>query len=95
MLFAASVVLRLLQAWAGWDLWRRQDDLWDLRHPHRAARASQAEVGPMKAGGSVFQPLLLTKTVFHAYRGAQPLFHALFGVKTLSETLFPVCNERG
>ena len=27
------------------------------------------------------------KTVFHAFRGAQPLFHALFGVKTLSGTL--------
>ena len=36
-----------------------------------------------------FQTFLLTKTVVHAYRGAQPLFHALlnnFGVKTLSET---------
>ena len=35
------------------------------------------------------QPLLWTKTVFHALRGAQPLFLALFGVKTLSEMLFP------
>ena len=38
----------------------------------------------LKAGESVFQPLLWTNTVFHALRGAQPLFHALFGVKTLS-----------
>ena len=42
----------------------------------------------LKAGESVFQPLLWTKTVFHALRAAQPLFHALFGVKTLSGTLF-------
>ena len=33
---------------------------------------------PMKAGKRVFQTLLLTKTVIHQYRGAQPLFHALF-----------------
>ena len=31
----------------------------------------------LKAGESVFQTLLLTKTVVHAYRGAPPLFHAL------------------
>ena len=42
----------------------------------------------LKAGESVFQPFLWTKTVFHALRGAQPLFHALFGVKTLSGALF-------
>ena len=32
----------------------------------------------LKARESVFQTLLLTKTVVHAYRVAQPLFHALF-----------------
>ena len=30
------------------------------------------------AGERMFQRFLLTKTVVHAYRGAQPLFHALF-----------------
>ena len=55
--------------------------------------ATHSFLTALKAGESVFQTLLLTKTVFHAYRGAQPLFHALFGVKTLSETLFPVFNE--
>ena len=32
----------------------------------------------LKAGESVFQTVLLTKTLVHAYRVAQPLFHALF-----------------
>ena len=32
----------------------------------------------LKAGERMFQTLLVTKTVVHAYRGAQPLFHALF-----------------
>ena len=71
----------------------------------RAARPGDPDAGPspathailtdLKAGESVFQIFLLTKTVFHAYRGAQPLFHALFGVETLSETLFPVFNGNG
>ena len=44
----------------------------------------------------MFQTLLLTKTVVHVYKGAQPLFHALFGVKTLSGTLWgPVFNASG
>ena len=36
----------------------------------------------------MFQPLLWTKTVLHALRGAQLLVHALFGVKILLGTLF-------
>ena len=48
----------------------------------------------LKAGESVFQPFLLTKTVSHALRGAQPVLHALLGVKILSGTLFapPLMN---
>ena len=42
----------------------------------------------------MFQPFLLTKTVSHALRGAQPLFHTFFGVEILSGTLFapPLMN---
>ena len=40
--------------------------------------ATHAILTALKAGESVFQTLLLTKTVFHAYEGAQPLSHALF-----------------
>ena len=40
--------------------------------------ATHAILTDLKAGESVFQILLLTKTVVHAYGGAQPLFHALF-----------------
>ena len=40
--------------------------------------ATHAILTVLKAGESVFQILLLTKTVVHAYRVAQPLFHALF-----------------
>ena len=32
----------------------------------------------LEAGESRFQTLSMTKTVFHALRGAQPLFHVLF-----------------
>ena len=64
----------------------------------RQAQVRQVDVQPtpatlamstvLKAGESAFQPLLWTKTAFHALRGAQPLLHALFGVKTLSDTFF-------
>ena len=40
--------------------------------------ATHASLAQLKAGESVFQTLLLTKTVVHAYRGAKPLFHAMF-----------------
>ena len=40
--------------------------------------ATHAILTVLKAGESVFKTLLLTKTVVHVYRGAQPLFHALF-----------------
>ena len=40
--------------------------------------ATHAILTDLKAGESLFQTLLLTKTVVRAYRGAQPLFHALF-----------------
>ena len=40
--------------------------------------ATHAILTFLKAGERVFQTLLLTKTVVHAYRGGQPLFHALF-----------------
>ena len=65
-----------------------------LRRLHRAATTVQPTPATLaiptvlKAGERVFKPLLWTKTVFHALRGAQPLFHALLGVKTLSGTLF-------
>ena len=69
----------------------------DGRREAEAAAWLDLSVGPtlatlaistlLKAGESVCQPLLWTKTVFHALRGAQPLFHAIFGVKTLSGTL--------
>ena len=40
--------------------------------------ATHAILTDLKAGESAFQTLLLTKTVVHAYRVAQPLSHALF-----------------
>ena len=44
----------------------------------------------------MFKTLLLTKTLVHARRGAQPLLHALFDVKSLSATLLrPAFNETG
>ena len=39
--------------------------------------ATHAFLTALKAGESVFQTRLLTKTVVHAYREAQPVFHAL------------------
>ena len=50
--------------------------------------ATLAQSTVLKAGESVFQPLLCTKTVFHALRGAQRFFHAFFGVKTPPGILF-------
>ena len=44
----------------------------------RPSPATHAILTVLKAGESVFQTFLLTKTEVHAYRGAQPLFHALF-----------------
>ena len=59
------------------------------RHaPVQPSPATHAILTVRKAGESVFQPFLWTKTVFRALREAQPLLHALFGVKTLSGTLF-------
>ena len=40
--------------------------------------ATHAILTVLKAGESVIQILLLTKTVVHVYRGARPLFHAVF-----------------
>ena len=58
--------------------------------------ASHAILTLLEAGESVGRTLLLTRTAFHALRGAEPLFHALFGVKTLSGTrLRPAFNELG
>ena len=49
-----------------------------LAQHDRAPQPSDHVLTVLKAGESVFQTRLLTKTVVHAYRGAQPLFHALF-----------------
>ena len=57
----------------------------------RPSPATHTILAQLKAGESVNQTRLLTKTVVHVYRRAQPLSHALFWHqfdKTLSETLF-------
>ena len=47
-------------------------------HPLDPSPATHAIFRLLKAGERVFLTLLLTKTVVHAPRGAQPLFDALF-----------------
>ena len=53
----------------------------------------------LKAGESVIQTLLLTKTVVHVIQYIEEHHHCFmhyFGVKTLSETLFPLpSSQRG
>ena len=58
---------------------RIADDKDDLRREkEKPSPATHAILTVLKAGESVIQTLLLTKTVVHVYKGAQPLFHALF-----------------
>ena len=49
-----------------------------LDDPVAPSPATLAILPVLKAGEGVFQTRLPTKTVLHAYRGAQPLFHAVF-----------------
>ena len=54
--------------------------------------ATHAILAQLKAGESVIQTLLLTKTVVHVIQYIEEHNHCFmhyFGVKTLSETLFP------
>ena len=62
--------------------------------PVEPSPATHAILTVLKGGRKRVEDVLLAKTVFDAFRGAQPLFHALFGVKILSGTLLDIAfNE--
>ena len=74
------------------DDWGSASSLAELTQMDSPSPATHVILTVLKAGESVFQTLLLTKTVVHTYytiiEEHNHCFMHYFGVKTLSETLF-------